>query len=97
MHFFEEAERLFALEAGRVSLPTVEALLLIYINQVCVGLDGPEKMRIAVEYDMYKRLGLGKKQRTPKSVGDNETFRRELKARSVAAWGLFCYDVCVSS
>lgn len=96
-HFLEETERQLALEAGRISLPTLEALLIIYLSQTSFGLDRPANQRLPVAYDMYRRLGVGKRQRRPKPGGNDVGFRRELKGKSIAAWGLFCYDLYVDS
>lgn len=94
IRFHEETDRLFAMEAGRASLTTAEALFVLQVSENKGGQDlPPNNVRLPVAYGMLKRLGVGEKQRRPKPGGDDDASRRELKGSSIAMWGFFCYDV----
>lgn len=88
--FFDQAKRLFSMESGRASLPTVQALALLFTVSAYIGKDREGMVYRYTALEMLKRLGL--ERRLARLKDDDPTEAREKRAISKAIWGLFCFE-----
>ena len=88
--FLSEAKGLFELENGRESLPTVNALCLMYLTSALLGRDRAGLMYRHLAYEMLKRLGLERKFNKLSDDDPQEVLTRNVLSK--ALWGLFCFE-----
>jgi hypothetical protein len=91
--FLNETKQLLDTDYGRRSLPTVQALLIVYTCYTAQGRDrGGVQYRHAA-YEMLKRLQakLEAKFRNP-DAADETSRNRYQKAISRALWGIYCFE-----
>jgi len=87
--FLMEAKRLHDRESGRRSLPTVQALLLMFACSSGMGQDRAGTMFRYTAYEMLKRLRLEAKLRFMESSGNSHD---EQKAVARALWGIYFFE-----
>lgn len=87
--FLMEAKRLHDRESGRRSLPTVQALLLMFSCSSGMGQDRAGTMFRYAAYEMLKRLRLEAKLRLMESSGNSHD---EQKAIARALWGIYFFE-----
>ncbi|KAI9150359.1 Nitrogen assimilation transcription factor nirA 5 [Paramyrothecium foliicola] len=95
--FLNHAKHLLALESGKLSLPTVQGLVIMYMCCAGMGRDRAGMMFRFLAYDMLQRLHLIRVQR---DVGGQDAADEEAHQRSQAAsrtsWGLYCFESIIS-
>lgn len=88
--FFDEARKLLDLEAGRPSVPTAQALALLFLYCSSDARDRAGIIFRLAAAEMYKRLHIGDAVASDlRSRYSEDTL---LRLRSRAAWGLFCQE-----
>ncbi|SMR50161.1 unnamed protein product [Zymoseptoria tritici ST99CH_3D1] len=93
VQFFNKARDLLDEERGKASLPTVQALFLLYLYWNFLGMDRAGLVYRLQGVDMFKKLRLGS-QTLPCERGYNEALNRRACSRN--AWGLFCAESYIS-
>ena len=88
-HFLKEAKRLLDRECGRRSLPTVQALLIMFACSTGMGQDRAGTMFRYTAYEMLKRLKLEMKLRALEASGNSH---EKSKALSRALWGIYFFE-----
>ena len=91
--FFDEAKLLLDREQGRASIPTIQALLLMYLTLSCQGKDRAGRMYRQIAVDMTRRLRLEARYRFLSTEMDANGRDAELVAK--ALWGLFLFEAYV--
>lgn len=86
--FFLESKRLLELEAGKSSLPTAQALLVMFSYSCCMGRDRAGNVFRAAGYEMIRRMMPKIKQILGNAAHPVDSRR----AISKAVWGMFCFD-----
>lgn len=82
--FFDEAQRHLHLEAGRTSLATAQALLLMHLSSAAMGADRASRMHQLCAGDMFNNL---------LTVEVDVTVEiRDRKIMSKALWGMYCFE-----
>jgi len=94
VEFLNEAKRLFDLESGKGSLPTVQALLIMYICCAGMGRDRAGMMFRSVAYEMLRSLRLEDVRLG--AASEAEATARAIDANSRALWGIYCFERLVS-
>lgn len=89
VQFFNEAKKLLDQEGSRPSLPTVQALCLMFIHSGLLGMDRQGSMYRFVAFEMLKRMDLEKD--FFKLKDDDAEQAKEKRVISEALWGLFCF------
>jgi hypothetical protein len=87
---FDEAKKLLDLESGRPSLPTVQALALLFLGSAYLGRDRAGQMYRYAAFEMLKRLQLDKK--FARLNPDDPLESQDQRLISKALWGLFCFE-----
>jgi len=88
--FFDEARKLFDNEAGKASVPTLQALTIMYVYCSAIARDRAGLIFRLAACDMYKRLHMGY---VPVSnLQSKYTTKSREQLMSRAAWGLFCLE-----
>jgi hypothetical protein len=88
--FLDEAKRLLNLEGGRVSLPTVQGLVIVFMCCASQGRDRAGRIFRYMAYDMLKRLHLIRAQKDHDPM--DEEGHKWSQAASRASWGLYCFE-----
>lgn len=91
--FFDEARRLFDCEAGKASVPTAQALVIMYVYCSGAAQDRAGLAYRSAACEMYNRLRMGGIHFTYPGSRYDENSRKRLLSK--AAWGLFCLETCV--
>ncbi|KAF4925805.1 Nitrogen assimilation transcription factor nit-4 [Colletotrichum viniferum] len=82
--FFDEAQRHLYLEAGRTSLATAQALLLMHLSSAAMGADRASRMHQLCAGDMFNNL---------LAVEVDVTVEiRDRKIMSKVLWGMYCFE-----
>ncbi|PNY28531.1 Uncharacterized protein TCAP_01550 [Tolypocladium capitatum] len=92
--FFNEAKRLLDLECGRPSIPSAQALFIMFSYSCRVGRDRAGHIFRAAGYEMMKRM-MPKIRRLLSGTANLPD--RHRRAISRAVWGIFCFDSVCSS
>lgn len=92
--FLDEAKMLQDQEQGRVSIPTVQALMLMYLTMTCLGRDRAGRTCRQIALDMVRRLQL--ESRYISNVVGATTTDGDRALISKALWGLFLLETYVS-
>jgi hypothetical protein len=88
--FLAEAKKLLDLESGRASLPTVQALCLMYLAVTITGRDRAAIIFRFMAMEMTKRLKLEKVYNALKD--DDPLAELEKRIISKTLWGVFCFE-----
>ena len=92
--FLDEAKMLIDREQGRVSIPAVQGLMLMYVTTTCLGRDRVGRMCRQIALDMVRRLQL--ETRYTSGIMGTTTPDQDKGLISKALWGLFLLETCVS-
>lgn len=88
-----EARRLLDKSCGRRSLPTVQALLILYTCCTGQGRDRGGLQYRLVAYEMLKRLQVRLEARYSRpGIADEASRHKYQKGISRALWGIFCFE-----
>ncbi|EFY91265.1 C6 transcription factor, putative [Metarhizium acridum CQMa 102] len=87
--FFNEAKKLLHLENGRVSIPTVQGLTLLFSIACYRGTDKLGGLYRISAYDMFHQLNVDAMYAR---VKDDPLAARERRVLSRLAWGLFLFE-----
>jgi hypothetical protein len=88
--FLDEAKKQLEIESCRASIPTLQALCLMYLTSALLGRDRAGIMYRFAAYEMLKRLNLERKfARLDPSDLEVAEMRMIL---SKLLWGLFCFE-----
>lgn len=90
--FFDEAKKLFNLEAGKVCLTTVQALIVMYMCCTGMGRDRAGKMFRTLAYDMLKEVQLQHAHQVAAQVIENQEYHRASQIISRLSWGVYCFE-----
>lgn len=90
--FYDKAERCFDAEYGRLSLPAVQALLILFMCSTGNGKDRAGTIKRLAAYEMLRRLKLERRFSKAKSRHDPSEQRRLRRVASKALWGVHCFD-----
>lgn len=90
--FYEKAERCFDGEYGRLSLPAVQALLILYVCSSSMGKDRAGTIKRLAAYEMLRRLKLERRFSKAKSRHHAAEQKRLRRVASKALWGVHCFD-----
>ncbi|POR32982.1 Uncharacterized protein TPAR_06825 [Tolypocladium paradoxum] len=93
--FFTEAKRLLDLECGRPSIPSAQALFVMFSYSCRMGKDRAGHIFRAAGYEMMKRM-MPKIRRLLSGTAHLLTGRHR-RAISRTVWGIFCFDSVCSS
>ncbi|KAI5459475.1 hypothetical protein BGZ63DRAFT_466108 [Mariannaea sp. PMI_226] len=88
--FLDEAKKQLEIEGCRESIPTLNALCLMYLTSALLGRDRAGVMYRYAAYEMLKRLNL-EKRFTKLDPSDPEVAEMRL-ILSKTLWGLFCFE-----
>lgn len=94
--FWDECLLCIQNERGKPSLPTVQALLLMFVHECGQGRDATALHYRYLAYDMYMRLKLDFRVPSSQQHASDPATARECKGLSVCRWGLYCFDTCVN-
>jgi hypothetical protein len=84
--FFQEARQHFDLENNRVSLPTAQGLLVLFMASAFLDQDGAAPFYRSLGYDMIDRLRLEERVMFTEDEQEKEAY-------CIAAWGVYCCEV----
>lgn len=88
--FFEEAKALLEREQGRATLPTVQALAIMYYVETGLGRDRASQLYRFAAFTMLSRLRL---ERRFEGLNENDPgVAKERRAISRALWGLYVQE-----
>jgi len=88
--FFQEAKKLLELEGVKASLPTVQALEMMFTKSAYIGTDRAGMLYRSAALEMLKRLNL---ERRFELIQDSTPSAfREKRAISKAVWGFFNFE-----
>lgn len=90
--FFAEAKVRLELERGRASITTLQALVLLYLREALSGRDRIGRTYYLQAMDMWRRLGFDQYKARPYDCEESGVARGDWRARTVAAWGIFCVE-----
>lgn len=90
--FLAEAKKLLDLEYGKLSIPSIQSLLIMYITSAGMGKDRAGVMFRYAAYEMLKRLRLENAYRFLDKLADDEETRRDKRAISRMLWGVYCFE-----
>lgn len=90
--FWDECLLCLQNERGKPSLPTVQALFLMYLHECGQARDATALHYRYLAYDMYMRLKLDFR---AQQCASEPAIAREWRGFSVSMWGMYCYDTCV--
>ncbi|OAA51725.1 Zn(2)-C6 fungal-type DNA-binding domain protein [Metarhizium rileyi] len=90
--FFNEAKKLLHLENGRVSIPTVQGLTLLFSIACYRGTDKLGGLYRLAAYDMFKQLNVNAMYA---KIRDDPLAARGRRILSRLAWGLFLFESIV--
>jgi hypothetical protein len=93
--FWSECHVCLENERGRPSLPTVQALFLMYLHECGQGRDATALHYRYLAHDMYMRLKLDHQEPSPERCASDLAIAKRWKAISVIMWGLYCLDTYV--
>jgi hypothetical protein len=79
-------------ERGKPSLPTVQALFLMFLREGGHSRDATALHYRYLAHDMYMRLKLDSREPSPEHCASDPAIANEWKALSVTMWGLYCWD-----
>lgn len=82
-------------ERGKPSLPTTQALLLMFSHECGQGRDATALHYRYLAYDMYMRLRLDYREPSLEQRASDLALAKEWKALSVTTWGLYSFDTYV--
>jgi len=88
--FIDEAKRLFDLQNGSASIPTMQALLIMFIYLALIGRDRAGNLLRFMAFDLAKRMNLENK-----FLGLDSRVPAEAKRRRVISkvlWGMHVFD-----
>ncbi|KAF4336103.1 pathway-specific regulatory nit-4 [Fusarium beomiforme] len=88
--FLAESKSHFEYEKGRVSVPTVQGLLLIYLTMTAMGKDRAGQMYRLAALDMLKQLRLEARYKAAKNSVPPQT--HEMMLISKTLWGIFLLE-----
>ncbi|KJZ70966.1 hypothetical protein HIM_09621 [Hirsutella minnesotensis 3608] len=88
--FLDEAKSLLDLEQGRASIPTVQALMLMYMTTTCLGSDRAGRIYRNHALEMVTRLKIEARYTSLLEDGHDDPKERELLSK--ALWGLFIFE-----
>jgi hypothetical protein len=91
--FYNEARRLLDDEYGKLSLPTMQALFLLYLSSTSMGRDRAGLIFRMHGADMYKRMKAAT-QLLPRDPRYSQSVHRRVCSRN--AWGLACMEGLVA-
>ena len=87
IRFYDEARKLLDNEAGKPSIPSAQALYILYMYSTSAAMDRAEYVYRMAACEMFKRLRLGMS--LSKVQRDDKQARRTLSRN---AWGFFCLE-----
>ena len=90
--FYDKAERCFGGDYGTLSLPAVQALLILYMCSSGMDKDRAETMKRLAANEMLRRLKLERRFSKAKSRHDGAEQKRLRRVASKALWGVHCFD-----
>jgi hypothetical protein len=93
--FWNECQVCLENERGKPSLPTVQALFLLYLRECGQGRDATALHYRYLAHDMYMRLKLGHSEPSPERRTSDSAIAKRWKAIVVIMWGLYCLDTYV--
>jgi hypothetical protein len=93
--FWNECHVCLENERGKPSLPTVQALFLMYLHECGQGRDATALHYRYLAHDMYMRLKLNHREPSPEHRASDPAIAKWWKAISVMMWGLYCLDTYV--
>jgi hypothetical protein len=83
--FFMEAQQHFNVEKNKVSLPTAQGLLVLFMASAFLSRDGAAPIYRVLGYEMMDRLRIQTK------IADTND-EHEKKAYCTAMWGTYCCE-----
>lgn len=94
--FLDQAKKILDQENGRVSLPTVWALAILFICSSSQGRDRAGFMYRFTAYDMLKRMRLQQRLELLEEAEGDEEARVALRVYSRTLWGMYAFESCVA-
>ena len=88
--FLAEAQKLLELERGLQTIPTLNALCLMYLTSALLGKDRVGLMYRYMAYGMLKRLDLEQKFARLNDDDPKEIRMKEILSKTL--WGIFCFE-----
>jgi hypothetical protein len=88
--FLNEAKKLLELEQGRMTIPTINALCLMYLTSALLGRDRAGLMYRYMAYSIARRLSLEQKFTKLDEEHADTPLTRQILSRTL--WGLFCFE-----
>ncbi|KAF5623496.1 Nit-4-like protein [Fusarium sp. NRRL 25303] len=88
--FLAEAKSHFESEQGRISIPTVQGLLLIYLTMTAMGKDRAGLIYRLTAYEMLKQLRLEARYKAAKNNVPPQTHDMMLTSKTL--WGIFLLE-----
>lgn len=92
--FLQECKRLIAKGHSRPSIPTVQALMLMYLAMSHSGQDRPARMYRFTAVEMLKRLDLERRFHTLTENTHSDKLEKRIISHSL--WGIFLLETLVS-
>ncbi|KAH6677869.1 hypothetical protein F5X68DRAFT_264025 [Plectosphaerella plurivora] len=94
--FLNQAKKILDQENGRVSLPTVWALAILFICSASQGRDRAGIMYRFTAYDMLKRMRLQQRLELLQEAEDDEEASVAQRVYSRSLWGMYAFESCVA-
>jgi hypothetical protein len=82
-------------ERGKPSLPTIQALFLMFSHECGQGRDATALHYRFLAHDMYVRLKLDSREPSLEQCASDPAIARNWKGLYMTMWGLYSFDTCV--